>query len=59
MLLGSSNVDADLIVRDHIAALHEYNEVKDLTMDLISRLAHVRAQTVQTIVAEYDLPRDE
>lgn len=33
-----STDDADALVRAHIAELHEYNEVKDVALDLMNRV---------------------
>lgn len=37
--LPSRGQDADEVVQNHISLLHEYNEVKDITTDILNRVS--------------------
>ncbi|PPQ93267.1 hypothetical protein CVT25_015265 [Psilocybe cyanescens] len=47
-------VDAEAIVKRHIALLHRYNEAKDAT-----QLASLKETTIRQIHEDYDLKNDD
>ncbi|KAF4614473.1 hypothetical protein D9613_002680 [Agrocybe pediades] len=52
-------VDAEKIVKRHIALLHKYNEAKDAAQILIGRLASIKQTTIRQIHEDYGLTDDD
>lgn len=52
--LTASGADANLTTE--MRALHEYNEIKDLTQSVLGHLANIEQTTTAALHAKYNLP---
>lgn len=50
------NVDE---LEDHIAQLHEYNDIKDVGQMLLGKLAMIRGVTTKELYPEFDLDMND
>ncbi|EME43146.1 hypothetical protein DOTSEDRAFT_132200 [Dothistroma septosporum NZE10] len=48
-------VDANATIKEHIALLHTYNEIKDIGMGLMGLLAEKRQARVATVMEEFGM----
>ncbi|XP_006903396.1 PREDICTED: DNA repair protein SWI5 homolog [Elephantulus edwardii] len=46
-------------LKDHIAPLHEYNDIKDVGQMLLGKLAVIRGVTTKELYPEFDLDVDD
>lgn len=52
--LTATGVDANLT--NEMRALHDYNEIKDLTQSVLGQLANIEQTTAAALHAKYNLP---
>lgn len=51
--------DEALLRKKRMKLLHDYNDVKDATQEIIGRLANVKGTTLESLHRSFDLPLNE
>ncbi|EJU04156.1 hypothetical protein DACRYDRAFT_105225 [Dacryopinax primogenitus] len=51
--------DPDAAIKEHIALLHQYNELKDATQIMIGKMATMKDTTVRKLHEDYGLTSDD